>query len=326
MSDHPEYLEYAIGLDIGGTNMVAGVIACADGRVVSRHTVPTDSNNGPEDGLRRMADLIDQVLDMAHVGRADTVGIGIGCSGPVDPATGRVHNPYTLPGWDGLPIVDHLTATFDLPAYIVGDAQCAALGEHWIGAGKGSRHMIYITVGTGIGGAVIVDARLHQGTRQAAGEVGHQVIDINGPFCYCGARGCLEMLAAAPAITQFAVENAPQGSLLLAMVAGDRAQITPQLVSRAANQGDPFSRKMMQRVAFYLGTGIANLINILAPELIVMGGGVMQSWSLLAPGILDTVAKRAAMVPVDDIKIVPAKLGLNAGITGGARLVLDRRS
>ncbi len=320
MPDNPEY---AVGLDIGGTSMVAGVIACDDGHVVSRQSVPTESRRGPEDGLRRIGNLIEEVLHVAGLQPAQTVGIGIGCTGPVNPVTGTIHNPYTLPGWDGLPVVDYLKGQFNLPTRIIGDAQVAALGEHWVGAGKGARHMVYMTVGTGIGGAVIVDGRLHQGVEFAAGEVGHQVIDINGPPCYCGARGCLEMLAAAPAISRFAAENAPNDSLLLTLVSGDRSQITPKVVANAASQGDPFSLDLLRRVGCYIGTGIGNVINVLAPEAVVLGGGVMQSWALISPSLLDTVSRRAAMVPLTHIRIVPASLGLNAGITGAARAIVD---
>ncbi|MEP6989210.1 MAG: ROK family protein, partial [Chloroflexota bacterium] len=206
------------------------------------------------------------------------------------------------------------------------DTHVAVLGEHWVGAGKGATNVIYVTVGTGIGAGIILNNRLYRGTRLYSGEVGHHTIDINGPDCYCGGKGCWEMLAAAPAISRYASENAPADSQLLKMVEGDRQSITALMVSQAASRGDPFSRALMERTAFYMGTGIANLMNIFAPDTIILGGGVMQSWPSLAPTILETVRKRAVMVPFDSVQIVPAALGLNAGITGAARAILAQQA
>ncbi|HVO42227.1 MAG TPA: ROK family protein [Aggregatilineales bacterium] len=314
---------HVVGLDIGGTSMVAGVIAGADAYLLSRRSVPTDSKRGPEDGLRRIVELIEHVILESGLRRERIGGIGVGCTGPVDSVTGRVNNPYTLPNWDDLPLIDHLTAHFQLPAYLLGDCQVAALGEHWAGAGKGARHVLYMTVGTGIGGGLILDGRLHRGVGLIAGEVGHQVIDLNGPDCYCGAKGCLEMLAAGPAIARRAAEEAPEDGLLLALADHDRRQITALLVSRAADQGDPFAAAVLDRTAFYLGVGLANVLNIITPEVSVLGGGVLGSWSRLAPTLIETVRSRAAMIPFAQMRIVPASLGLNAGITGAARAILD---
>jgi glucokinase len=257
---------------------------------------------------------------------ADIGGIGIGCTGPVDSLTGRVHNPYTLPTWDDLPLVDYLRPHFDIPIYLLGDCDVAALGEYWCGAGRGYRHMLYITVGTGIGGGIIHNGRLHRGVGLVAIEPGHHVIDLNGPQCYCGARGCLEMFAAAPAIArrgQEAVQHASADSLLLKLAEGDPNQITPKLIAQAAEKGDPAATEVMRQTGVYLGVGLANLINILTPEVVVMGGGVMQSWNLLAPQIKKTLAERGAMVPFDKVKLTQASLGLTAGVIGAGRAILD---
>src|SRR5512142_300161 len=144
---------YAVGLDIGGTSMVAGVIGCADGQILSRLSVPTDAARGPEDGLRRIGDLIEQVVGLAQTPWTQITGIGIGCTGPVDSVTGQVHNPFTLPTWDNLPLVERVVKRFGKPTYLLGDGHAAGLGEYWMGAGRGAQHLIYITVGTGIGGA-----------------------------------------------------------------------------------------------------------------------------------------------------------------------------
>ena len=314
--------KYAVGLDIGGTNMVAGVIEADSGRVVSRMSVPTDSQKGQEDGLGRIGDFIDDVVKSANVPMSSVIGIGIGSTGPVDSVTGHIYNPHTLPGWDGLPIVSYLTERFHLPANLLIDTHVAVLGEHWVGAGQGATNVIYITVGTGIGAGIILNNRLYRGTRLYSGEVGHHTIDINGPDCYCGGKGCWEMLASAPAISRYASDNAPNNSPLLQLASGNRETISALMVSQAASAGDEFAQSVMERTAFYMGTGIANLMNILAPDIIILGGGVMQSWPQLAPIILETVRKRAVMVPFDTVKIVPAALSLNAGITGAARAII----
>jgi glucokinase len=248
------------------------------------------------------------------------VGIGVGASGPVDAAAGTVNNPYTLPGWDGMPIVPFFEAEFHHPACVIGDCQAAALGEYWNGAGGGSTTMLYMTVGTGIGGGLIVNGRLYRGVGDAT-EVGHQVIDLNGPLCYCGGRGCLEVLAAGPAIARQSAEEAPAESTILTLADGDRAQITAAMVTRAAQEGDPFAASLVARIGFYLGTGVANLINILAPDTVILGGGVMQSWESFAPSLLTAVRERGKVVPIDQIRVLPARLGLNAGVTGAARVI-----
>src|SRR5260221_2033442 len=314
---------HVIWLYIGGTSMVAGIIAAEDGHVRGRLSVPTDSQRGAEDGLRRITELIEQSILNSGLSRHVIGGIGIGATGPVDSITGRVNNPFTLPGWDNLPLIDHLTAHFRLPAYLLGDCQVAALGEHWVGAGRGTRHMLYITVGTGIGGGLIVDGKLHRELGLISGEVGHQVIDVNGPDCYCGAKGCWEMFAAGPAIARRAAERVPHDSSLLTLADNDRSKITPLLISRAAEQGDAFAIELLDQTAFYLGVGLANLLNIITPEVAIMGGGVMGSWSLLAPKMIETVRSRAAMIPFEQMRIVPASLGLNAGIIGAGRAILD---
>jgi glucokinase len=313
---------YAIGLDIGGTNMVAGIVN-SSGKIISRQSVPSESRRGHEDGLRRISELIDVVLASANLTAEQTAGIGIGSTGPINTAKGLIQNPYTLPGWEDLPIGDYLTNRFHLPTYLIGDCQVAALGEHWMGAGKGSRHMIYITVGTGIGSGLILNGNLYAGMRFLGGEIGHHVIDVNGPSCYCGAKGCWEMLAAAPAIARIAAENAPENGLLMQLANHAKEQITAALVSKAAVQGDAYAGEIMRQTGYYLGVGLANLMNIFAPEMVVMGGGVMGSWDMLSPIMFETIHERAGMMPFHEIKIVPAQLGLNAGITGAARAVLD---
>ncbi|MFQ3567887.1 MAG: ROK family protein [Aggregatilineales bacterium] len=310
--------EMAVGIDIGGTTVVGAVVRGADAGIVARRTMPTDSRRGIEDGLRRIRALIDGLLKDAGIELTQIIGIGIGSTGPIDAVTGRINNPFTLPGWEHIPIVNHLRGIYDLPVCLLGDCQVAALGEHWNGAGRGTRTMLYVTFGTGIGGGFIVNDQLYRGVGDAT-EIGHHTIDYDGPPCYCGAFGCWEMLASGPAIAQMAAETAPDDSLILALAEHDRGRITAEMVSIAARQSDPFALELVKKIGFYIGTGVSNMINILAPEAIVLGGGVMQGWDVLGPSVLQTVAARDKMVPLNQIKIAPAALGLNAGVTGAAR-------
>ncbi|MBN1964184.1 MAG: ROK family protein [Anaerolineae bacterium] len=318
-----QHSQFAVGVDIGGTNMVAAVVSGQTGQVHSRHTILTEPQRGPADGFARLGDLIDHVCREAQVEPGNLAGIGVGCTSPIDPVQGTVNNPYTLPTWEDAPLMPYLAERFGLPWVLLNDAHVAALGEHWVGAGQGTRHMLYITVGTGIGGGIIIDGRLHRGVGLLAAEVGHQVIDLHGPECYCGARGCLEMLAAGPAIVHEAAACAEANGLLLALAEGDRDRITSRLVYEAARQGDATARAILEQAGVYLGIGVGNLINVLAPEAVILGGGVMQGWDLIAPSMLRTIDSRNAMIPHEFIRIERAALGLNAGVTGAARAIFD---
>lgn len=314
---------FVVGVDIGGTNMVAAVIDGRDARVVSRSTTPTEARRGPANGFNRLGQLIERVIHEANLSINQVQGIGVGCTGPVDSVRGRVNNPYTLPTWEDAPLVEYLSERFKLPVILLNDGHVAALGEYWAGAGRGIQHMIYITVGTGIGSGIILNGRLHRGVSLMAGEVGHQVIDVNGPICYCGARGCLEMFAAGPAIVRMAAERAAPGGMLLRLAEQDRSRITAKTVYEAAESGDEVALEIMRQTGFYLGVGIANLLNTLAPEAVILGGGVMQGWPLIAPAMLETINQRGSMVPFNQMRIVPADLKLNAGVIGAARGLLD---
>lgn len=315
--------QLAAGVDIGGTNMVAALVNTQTAEVVTRDSIPTEPRRGPQDGFQRLGDLIARLCAAVGVLPGALTGIGVGCTSPIDSERGLVNNPYTLPTWENAPLLPTLMARFGLPGVLLNDAHVAALGEYWAGAGRGARNLIYVTVGTGVGGGIILNGRLHRGVGLLAGEIGHQVIDINGPECYCGARGCLEMLAAAPAIERFACERATEGGRMLALAGGDREAITARIVYEAAKGGDPLAADLLAQTGFYLGVGIANLLNTLAPDVVILGGGVMQGWDLIAPRLHETVAARGGMIPFEQVRIEQAALGLNAGVIGAVRGILD---
>ncbi|MBA3872518.1 MAG: ROK family protein [Anaerolineae bacterium] len=308
----------AIGVDIGGTNMSAAVVDTQTGHILSRETIETLASQGPEDGMRRLCDLIRHVLSQARIEAKTIIGIGIGCTGPVDTERGLMQNPFTLPTWDDLPIVEVLAQAFQVPVLLLNDAHAAALAEHQKGAGRGTQSMVYITVSTGIGGGIIFNQRLYRGKALMAGEVGHQSIDYQGKLCYCGGHGCWEMYAAGPAIAIMAQERVSESSQIWTLAHGQPEKITAKLVGEAAQQADTLALGILREAGLYLGKGIANLINILAPEIVVMGGGVMQSQKFILPAVHVTLKQQSFMVAADDIKIVTAELGLNAGVVGAA--------
>jgi glucokinase len=309
---------YAIGVDIGGTNMSAAVMNRENSAVLYKETIETRAAQGPEDGMKRLGDLISRVMQQAVISLEAVAGIGIGCTGPVDTERGLVQNPYTLPTWDDLPIVEILTNRFHKPTLLLNDAHAAALGEYHVGAGRGARSMIYITVSTGIGGGLILNGQLYRGKGLTAGEVGHQSLAYDGRPCYCGARGCWEMYASGPAIAQTAQARITPDSLIWSLADGKPETITARLVGEAAGVGDALALDILREAGMFLGVGIANLINILAPERVVIGGGVMQSHAFIFPAMRETLGKQKFLVAADDIRITRAELGLDAGVVGAA--------
>lgn len=313
----PRSGSWAVGVDIGATNMQAAVIRRADGAVGARVGQPTPGEEGPEVGLPAVLAMVAQALAQAGLDASDLAGIGVGCTGPLDLERGLIMAPWTMPRWDEVPIVRALADRFGVPVWLDNDCNVAALGEHWVGAGRGARHMVYVTVSTGIGAGVILDGRLRRGVGGNLGEVGLMTIDFDGAPCLDGSSGCWEHLAAGPAIARAAATD----PALLDRAGGDPLALTAELVARWAGEGDRAARAVMEREAFYLGVGVANLLAIFAPEVIVLGGGVIKSWDLLWPTLERTARQRTRMLPTAQrTPIVRAELGLAAGFTGAARL------
>ncbi len=317
---------YVIGLDIGGTNLVGAVVESATGRLLSREDIPTESRTGVVDGLRRVSALIMRLITTAHITPQEIGGVGVGATGPFDSVGGTIKNPYNLPGWDSFPIVQHITDTFGWPCVLIGDCDVAVLGEAWQGAGRNARNVLYITVGTGIGGGVLIEGKLYRPIGSAAVEIGHHTMDMHGPKCYCGANGCWEVLASAPAIVRrakVAFAGADPNSPLMRLIDNDLDQITAELVSVAATQGDPIAQQQVHETATIMGVGISNVMNIFGPQVVILGGGVMKGWPLFEKVVRGIIAERESVVPLHLIRLVRAELGLSAGVTGAAKAILD---
>lgn len=306
---------YVVGVDLGGTRLRAGVVDSA-GDVLCTVAVPSATGLPPEDNPGYLAGLIDALLADAGLTRTALRGIGIGTTGPVDTVTGRIDNPYTLPGWSGVDVTGTLIKHFGAPVRIDNDAAVAALGEYWMGAGVGSNRMAMVTIGTGIGGALVIDGRVYSGAGGFHPEVGHQAIEPGGPLCYCGIAGCWEQLAAGPAIARAWADarraRGDTGSL----------QAGSEDLFAAGRAGDADAQTLIARIARYLGLGLINVIAFYAPNLIVLGGGVAEHFDLFEPGMREVLDQLILSRPPGGVLLRASQLGEAAGILGGAHLAL----
>jgi len=312
---------YIIAVDIGGTQIRAA-LCNREGHILHRVAHPTQAQEGPEAVIGRIKEAIRQAAGQ-HLGEVQAIGIA--SAGPLDPWEGVIIKAPNLPGWEQVPLRALLEEEFGLPVYLGNDANLAALAEQRFGAGKGTRHLIYITHSTGIGGGIIVDGRMLLGSKGLGAEVGHIVLDIDGPRCGCGGIGCLEAMAAGPAIARNAVQAIQAGreTLILELVDGDLSRITAKEVNKAAQQGDPLGIELIRQAGELLGIGLVSLIHLFNPEIIVIGGGVSKAGELLFKPVRETV--RARCMAEDywrNMPIVPAALGDDVGLMGAMALVL----
>lgn len=295
-------------VDIGGTKLALGVVD-GNGRVLEKNEVPTDVARGFGHAMQEITTLLSDCAQRAGV---KLHGIGIGCTGQVDAVTGMLGEVHNLPGWEGGNPALFLAHQFGVSAALENDADAAALGELYWGSGKAHTPMIYVTVGTGIGVSVILDGRIYRGTGQCHPEIGHQVIDPSGPLCTCGVHGCWESLASGPAMVTWIENNAPKNY--------PRENLTAREVCSRAQSGDEWARRAVEQVGYYLGLGLANLVNIFAPQTIVLGGSVMKSAPLFLPRIHQVIRENCTLVPHDRLVITLASLGPEVGLIGAAQV------
>jgi glucokinase len=312
-----------IGVDLGGTNVRAALLDRA-GEILAQARRPSLQDEPAAATLAQIAGACEEVIGAAGIPRAEILGAGVGLPGIMDSATGVCFWSPNFPHWKDVPIAEDLSGRLGLPVFILNDARCAALGELLYGAGRGVRNLVMITLGTGIGGAFVVDGRLLLGPSGSIGEVGHHTVDPNGRRCCCGNFGCWEAMCARDAIIERADRKLQAGRDSLLRRLAPREGITPELVSRAAAEGDALAREVLEEIGFYVGVGAANLINMLNPERFVIGGGIAQAGDLLLDPVRRTVESRAVPLQRQTAKIVPALLGDSAGVVGAAALVLDR--
>jgi glucokinase len=293
-------------VDIGGTKLAVGLVD-ESGRVLAKRETVTGSDSSYSGGLENIASML---REMAQNSGVDITGIGIGSTGPVDPLTGALGEVDFLPHWRRQNPVQDLARLFRVKVALENDADAGALAEAAWGEGPRKSRLIYVTLGTGIGGGIILDGQLYRGIDGAHPELGHQVIDPSGPPCSCGFHGCWESLAAGPAMAAWTQSQAPANDLYR----------TAEQICRLAREGDELAHRAVEREAYYLGLGIANLINIFAPDRIVLGGSVMRSAPLFLEGIRKLITRGCRFVPYEKTELALATLGEDANLIGAARV------
>jgi glucokinase len=312
-----------IGIDLGGTKISTALVN-SKGGIIARNYRKTQAVEGPDAVIERILDAACQVMTKADVESSQVAAAGICAPGPLDIAAGVVVSPPNLPRWDRVPLRQLIVDALNIPVFLEKDANAAAMGEHRFGAGRGTQHMIYVTVSTGIGSGLILDGKLYHGATSMAGEIGHTTIVPNGPRCGCGNYGCLEALASGTAIARQARERVAQGTptLIADLAEGDPERITARLVTQAANQGDAEARQIIAEAMTYLGIGMANLVNLFNPQIIIIGGGLANIGDALFESVWHVVEQRAFRAAAETVRIVPAKLGDDVGVLGAAAVAL----
>jgi len=300
-------------VDIGGTKIAVGEVSSC-GKVVARLEVETEPEKGFAYSMERIRNML-----RANARSTGTriSGIGIACTGPVDPFSGEIGNVDFLQGWQGHNPVRALSHEFAVQAAMENDADAGALAEAAWGAGSGKRNLLYVTVGTGIGSGLILDGRLYRGVGQSHPELGHHVVDATGPACGCGARGCWESLACGPAMVSWLRAEAPKDYPHL-------TNLTAKRICELAQQGDLWARRATEREAHYLGIGLANLVTLFTPEIIILGGGVMNSAHLFWDGVRKVIQSSCRLVPAEKTELTTATFGADSALIGAARVWHER--
>ena len=308
------------GVDIGGTNLRAGMVPFAGGAPVAVRSGPTRAGEGAGSVVARTVEMVR--AGMEAVGEGGVGGVGIGVPGPLDRARGVVVETPNL-GWREVPLRDMVARRLGLPVAVDNDANCAAFGEWWLGAGRGAERLIGLTLGTGIGGGIVLGGEIYRGASDAAGEVGHMSVHFEGRRCACGSRGCVEAYASGPAIAARAIEGlgGASDSVLSDLVAEDPALVTAEAVCRAAAAGDGHAARILTETARILAVAVANLVHLFNPDAIVIGGGVAAAGDPLFEPLRAEVRRRAFRSAGDACRIVPAALPGTAGIIGAAAVL-----
>lgn len=318
--------QWIAGVDLGGTTTKIAFITM-DGEIVHKWEIPTDNANEGQNITVNIAESINDKLHELGEKKDKLIGIGMGAPGPVDYETGIILNVVNL-GWkDNYPLKDSLEAAAGLPAAIENDANCAALGEMWKGAGSGAKDLVCVTLGTGVGGGVIANGNIVQGVNGAAGEIGHITsIPFDGAPCNCGKTGCLETVASATGIVRLATEELLKGESdgELAQTFAANGKITAKDVFDSARNNDSVALKVIGEVSFYLGFALANIANTLNPEKIVLGGGVSKAGDILLNAVKENFAKYAFLSVRKSTKLAVATLGNDAGVLGAAWLIKNK--
>ena len=309
-----------VGVDLGGTCIKVGLVS-PEGRLVAEKRAPTEVPKGAKHACGVMARLANELLAERGLTARDVIATGLGSPGPLNTRTGRIVKTPNLIGWDGAPLVDMVRAGLDAPAFLEGDANAACWAEHWIGAGRGIDNMVMITLGTGVGGGVILNGELVRGTDDTGGHIGHVVVEPGGYECGCGAKGCLEVYASAPATVRRFKEAVKRGESSALKPADN---LTALDIHKAAVAGDVLARRTIELAGWYVGLVLGGLANVFNPELCCVSGGMIHSGEMLFGPMRESMRAHSFELPGRRLKIVPAQLGEPAGIIGAAGCALRR--
>ncbi|MDO9534710.1 MAG: ROK family protein [Bacillota bacterium] len=316
-------MKYRIGVDLGGTKMFVS-LANGDGEIFRSQRVPTKALQGPSIVLNHLKSIVNEIIAQDGISLKDVEGLGVCIAGFFDIRSKRIVSSPNLPGWELFPLEDELTAQYDLPVIVENDANAAAYGEYVFGAGKDKNNMIFITLGTGIGGGIITDGKLLRGSRGFAGEIGHMIVLPQGPPCGCGKFGCLESFSSGSAIEREGRMLLQEGrSSILSGLAGPGSVLSASHVFAAAREGDKEALKIVERAAYFLGLALSFTVNLLNPDVIVMGGGMAHSGEIFFNPVRRCLEEAAIAPAAKMVSLVPSCLGDEAGVKGVLALLDD---
>ena len=314
-------MSHYIGVDLGGTNLRAAIANTDTGQIFHQRKCPTLAAEGQEAVIGRIVQLIRELVQTADDGTCDIKGVGIGVPGTPDIARGMIQFLPNLPGkWLNVPLQAIVEEQVGLPVALINDVRAITLGEWTFGAGRGAETLVCLAIGTGIGGGVVVNGQFHLGIGGTAGEFGHHVVEVDGLPCGCGGKGCLELYASGPAIAAMGVKEVMHGhtTRIGELVDHDLNRIDAELIARAAREGDPIARGILQRAGMYLGIAVGNILGVISPEKVIFGGGVSRAGDLLLRPIVQTVNERVHVLPLERVQFILAELGINGGLLGAA--------
>ncbi len=313
-----------LGIDLGGSKVLAAVVD-SQGRVVSSHESVTPATKGREAVIQCIVDSARGALEQRRVAMSEISAVGIGAAGISNPEAGILFTSPNLPGLREVLLGDIVQEKLGKKTFIINDANAAALGELHYGAARDARNFIYITISTGIGGGIVIDGKIYTGAIGIAGEVGHMTIDDNGPICSCGNRGCWEMLASGTALSREARLRISKGvkTSILEYAEGNIENVSAQAIQRAAEKGDKLAKELVAQTGYYVGVGLASLVNMFNPELIVIGGGLSNIGDMLLEPAFKTAEKRAYKEAFQAVRFASPELGRNSGVIGAATFALQ---
>jgi glucokinase len=318
-----------VGVDVGGTKVAAGLVD-RNGVIKAQVRTPMAAHGEGSEGLAAVVSAIDLLLTHDAKARALIRGIGICAPGPLDPTTGVVINPPNVPCWRNFPLAAEIERIYRVPVKVENDANAAALAEARWGAAHGYRHIFYAGIGTGIGTGIVFDGRIYNGRTGAAAEGGHMSIDYHGPPCGCGKPGCIEILAAGPAIGRRAraklASERNAGSRILSLARGNIEAVTSEMVGQAYAEGDPVAKEVLVETVDLLALWLSNIVDLLEPDVIILGGGVAAMLSPFFGDIAEGLTKYCIISRCREIPLLKAHYGADAGIAGGAALCSESSS